>query len=141
MPRVIWEDSGLTTDDKVLLSVVCSINMGEWTTVTWGDVTQSLGLKRAVAVNLIESLSAKGAVEVAKTTTGHIQLRLGIRFLGRVVLERLTLRSKLTLSFIQCLCGYDLRMDFVEQIRICPDCRRVVYYTQPGKEYLLRQSR
>lgn len=140
MPRVIWEDSRLTADEKILLSVVYSLNDGKWTAISWGDVIQTLGVKRAFAVNLIESLSAGDSLEVARSTGGRLRMRLGRRYSEAVARERMARGTKLMLCFIQCNCGYDLRMDFIEQIRICPDCRRVVYYTPEDKVYLAQRG-
>lgn len=138
MPRAIWEASSLTTGEKILLSVVCSPNVEEWTPITLEDVVETLDVTKSIAVNLIQALSAREALEVVHSAAGRLQLRLGPRLSEAVVHERLTRRKKLTLCFIECLCGYDLRMEFTDQIRICPECRRLVYCTPGDKLHLAR---
>lgn len=40
--------------------------------------------------------------------------------------------------FHQCRCGYDLRFDYLDQVRVCPECGRRTELSDATKKYLLR---
>lgn len=40
--------------------------------------------------------------------------------------------------FKECQCGRDLRFDYLDQVRVCPDCGRQVHLSEATKRYLQR---
>jgi DNA-binding MarR family transcriptional regulator len=140
MPEVIWKDDHLACDEKVLLAIVHSLDQRKGTILAWRDIAETLHLPKPAAVNLLRSLSAKGALVISKKKGRWLRVRLGVRIAKAIEQERALPKVRLTLSFIQCLCGYDLRMDHADQIRVCPECRRVAWFTDAEKTYLSRRT-
>jgi hypothetical protein len=140
MPKVVCKDDSLTCDEKVLLAIVHSVDEGEGVALRSSDVAETLHLPKPAAVSSLRNLSAKGALVISKKKGRWLQVRLGGRIAEGIEQERTLPKVRLTLSFIQCLCGRDLKMDHVDQIRVCPECRRVAWFTDAEKTYLSRRT-
>jgi len=139
MPKVIWKDDSLSSDEKVLLAIVYSLGQRDGIVLRWMDIAETLQLPMSAADNLIEHLSRKGVLLIFKDRGQRCWMQFGCRLMEAIDHERMAPKVQLKMCFIQCLCEYDLKMDHVEQIRVCPECRRVVFFTQANKKYMSRR--
>lgn len=138
MPGIVCRDKSLTCDEKVLLAIVYSLDRGDGIALTWRDVAETLQLPKPVAINILRTLSAQGALVTTKKRGHRPRVKLGGRIAEAIKHERVAPQVRLTLSYIQCLCGYDLKMDHVDLVRVCPKCRRVVCFSDAEKKYFSR---
>jgi len=141
MPNVVWRDGHLTSDEKIMLAVVYSLGQRTGLIASWMDIAETLHVEMSAADRLVERLSGRGYLLTQKESGQRCRMEFGCHVMGAIENERLALKAQLRMCFIQCLCGCDLRMDHVEQIRVCPECRRTVFYTEAVKKYILRRRK
>lgn len=139
MPQVVWRDGRLTSDEKIMLAVVYSLGRRTGMIASWKDIAETLHVEMSAADRLVERLSGKGYLLIRKESGQRCRMEFGCGLVSSIERERGLPKVRLKMCFIQCLCTFDLRMDHVEQIRVCPECRRAVFYTEEDKKYLLRR--
>ena len=138
IPCVIWENEALSLHEKILLAAVQALDKEEGVAVTNREVAVSLRVPLPTATRMLETLCSRGMLVRLQERD---RLRLGDLLKEAIKQENQRPRFKLVQYYIQCLClDYDLKMEYAEQIRICPNCLRAVYLTESEKRYVYVHS-
>lgn len=141
IPRPVWEENSLSAHEKLLLAGIVARDGGDGVSITDEDVAHSLRLPVCVAVNILDGLIGRGLLLMARMEGRQRWLQISDTLKAAIELERTTPRIQLTMFFVQCRCGYDLRMDHIDQIRVCPECLKPVELSEMGKQYVRERNR
>lgn len=141
IPLVIWKNEPLSLHEKILLAALHALDEGEGVPLTFHDIGWSLHIPSQVAASIVQALGNRSLVRVV-TARGRKQwLSLDVSLKKAIEHENKAPRFMLAQYYIQCLClTYDLKMEYAEQIRVCPKCLRAVYLTPSEKKYVYAQS-
>lgn len=136
IPLVIWKKDALSLNERILLAALYALDKGGGVGLSYHDIGLSLHITSLVAAKLVQALGSKGLLLTVKTQGRRRWLQVDKKVKTAVEHEKTKPRLNLTMYFIQCLCEYNLRMDYAAQVRVCPQCLRAVYLTPPDKKYV-----
>ena len=139
IPLVVWNNGELSLQEKILLAALYNNRDTRGSlAVTYHDIARSIRVSSQKAATMMQALGDKSLLHVTKTEGRRHWIRIDNRLSKEIEREGKQPRLRLTMYFIQCLCEHDLRMDYADQIRVCPHCLRVVYLTPEEKRYVRR---
>ncbi len=137
IPLVIWKNETLSLREKILLAALYALDVGGGVPLTFHDIGWSLHVPSQVAASIVQALGNRSLVRVVTVQGRKHWLSIDATLKETIEHESKQPRFALVQYYIQCLClTHDLKMEYAEQIRVCPKCLRAVYLTPSEKKYV-----